>query len=142
MEIKVKYHCGAAKPIRQAHPGEWIDLRAADDVYLEAGKFHLISLGVSIQLPYGYEAIIASRSSTFKNYGVIQTNGIGVIDHTYCGDADLLQFPCYATADKIIHAGDRIAQLRIQKTQGDIEITEVEHLSNKNRGGIGSTGTW
>lgn len=105
-----------------------------------AGESTLINLGVSIELPEGYEAIMAPRSSTFKNYGIIQTNGIGVIDHAYCGEQDVWKMPVYATRTARISAGDRIAQFRIQPVQGAVDVIEVEHLTGKDRGGVGSTG--
>ena len=133
--------------------GCWIDLRAAEDVMLDKGDFTLISLGIAMELPVGYEAILASRSSTFKNYGIIMTNGIGVIDGFstdekgnviqgtgYCGDNDIWKMPVYATRFIKIKKNDRICQFRIQKKQPDIEFIEVEHLGNDNRGGFGSTG--
>lgn len=138
--IKVKYHSEASRPIEQAHAGEWCDLRAGYDVTLKAGERVLIDLGVSIQVPHGHEAIMAPRSSTFKNFGILQTNGIGVIDEKYCGNDDVWKFPCYATRDTEIKAGDRIAQFRIQPFQGALVIGEVEDMGAANRGGLGSTG--
>lgn len=139
MEIKVKYVDEAAKPIAQAHAGEWIDLRAQNDVFMEAGSFTIIPLGVCIKVPKGYEAILAPRSSTFGKFGIIQTNGIGVIDETYCGDSDVWGMPVYATRYTEIMAGDRIAQFRIQPIQGEITIKEVDHMEDESRGGFGST---
>lgn len=140
MNIKVKYHTEAAKPIGQAHDGEWCDLRVAETVQLKAGEFKLIPLGVSIEVPHGYEAIMAPRSSTFKNFGIQQTNSIGVFDETYCGNDDKWFFPAYATREIEIEAGTRIAQFRIQETQGKLNIIEVDDMKNENRGGLGSTG--
>ena len=137
--IIVKYHAEAAKPISQAHSGEWIDLRAATDVFMEEGTFTIIPLGVSIKVPSGYEAILAPRSSTFKKFGIIQTNGVGVIDETYCGEEDVWGMPVYATRYTEIPAGERIAQFRIQPIQGTINIKEVETMEDESRGGFGST---
>ena len=138
-KIIVKYHAKKAKPIAQAHPGEWIDLRAAEDVFMEEGTSTIIPLGVSIKVPTGYEAILAPRSSTFRKFGIIQTNGVGVIDETYCGEEDIWGMPVYATRYTEIPAGERIAQFRIQPIQGSIIIEEVERISDKSRGGFGST---
>lgn len=138
--IKVKYHSENSKPIQQAHPGEWCDLRTAEDVEIRAGERKMINLGVSIQVPEGYEAIMAPRSSTFKNFGIMQTNHIGVIDEKYCGNDDIWHFPAYATRDIKIEAGTRIAQFRIQKNQGELKVIEVEDMESENRGGLGSTG--
>lgn len=140
MKIQVKYHSENSKPIGQAHVGEWIDLKTAEEVVMMAGEHTNIKLGVSIALPVGYEAIMAARSSTFKNFGIIQANGIGIIDETYCGETDEWRFSAYATRDVIIAAGSRIAQFRIQKIQGEIEIEEVNKMEGPARGGFGSTG--
>lgn len=119
---------------------DWIDLRAAEDVELKQGEFKLIHLGVAMQLPEGYEAWIVPRSSTFKNYGIIQTNSKGVIDSTYCGDEDYWRFPAFATRDTKIAKGDRICQFRIHENQPKITFDIVESLNNESRGGFGSTG--
>lgn len=140
-EILIKYHTPAAKPVEQAHMGEWFDVRAAEDYDLKAGNKYVINLGISVRVPHGYEAILAPRSSTFKKYGVIQTNSIGVIDETYSGDDDIWMMPVFATRNAHIDAGDRIAQFRIQRNQGNPRLTEVRYLGKKNRGGLGSTGT-
>lgn len=119
---------------------DWIDLRAAEDVELKAGQFRLIPLGVAMELPKGYEAHIVPRSSTFKNFGIIQTNHMGVVDESYCGDNDQWFFPAYALRDTQIHAGDRICQFRIMEHQPGIRFEETERLGNDDRGGHGSTG--
>lgn len=137
--IKVKYHADIYK-IEQSDIGDWIDLRAAKDVELKTGEYRLIPLGVSIKLPRGYEALIAPRSSTFKHYGIIQTNSIGIIDGSYCGDNDEWMMPVYATKDTIIRKNDRICQFRILKNQPKVYFDEVKTLGKKSRGGFGSTG--
>ncbi|MEW4413057.1 dUTP diphosphatase [Clostridium sp. AN503] len=119
---------------------DWIDLRAAEDLELAAGEFKLIPLGVAMELPKGYEAHVVPRSSTYKNFGIIQTNHMGVIDETYCGDNDQWFFPAYAMRDTQIHAGDRICQFRIMEHQPAIVFDEVESLGHEDRGGHGSTG--
>ena len=140
--IKIKYHTDEIEKLRYIDgKSDWIDLRAAEDVELKAGDFKLISLGVSMKLPKGYEAHIVPRSSTFKTCGIIQTNSMGVIDESYCGDNDVWKMPVYATRDAIIHKNDRICQFRIMKHQPTIEFEEVEHLDGEERGGFGSTGT-
>lgn len=121
--------------------GDWIDLRTGVDILIEKGQFVYIPLGVAIQLPTGYEALVVPRSSTFKNYGLIQANSIGVIDESYCGDNDEWHFPAYATRQITIPKNTRICQFRIIQHQPDIEIIEVKELGNENRGGLGSTGT-
>lgn len=118
----------------------WIDLRAAEEITLKTGEFKLIPLGVAMELPKGYEAHIVPRSSTFKNYGIIQTNHQGVIDHSYCGDNDQWYMPVYATRDTQIHMNDRICQFRIMKIQPQIHFEEVCHLGGIDRGGFGNTG--
>ena len=119
---------------------DWIDLRAAERVELKAGEFKLIPLGIAMQLPKGYEAHIVPRSSTFKNYGIIQTNHMGVVDESYCGDNDQWHMPVYALRDTVIHVNDRICQFRIMEHQPKIVFEEVEALSAPDRGGFGSTG--
>ncbi len=119
---------------------DWIDLRAAEDVELKAGQFKMIPLGVAMKLPKGYEAHIVPRSSTFKNFGIIQTNHMGVIDETYCGSNDQWHFPAYALRDTIIHVNDRICQFRIMEHQPQVNFEQAEELSDQDRGGLGSTG--
>ena len=141
MNIKIKYHTGDIEKLRYIDgKSDWIDLRSAEDVELKAGDFKLISLGVSMELPNGYEAHIVPRSSTFKTWGIIQTNSMGVIDESYCGDNDIWKMPVYATRDTIIHKNDRICQFRIEKHQPTIKFEEVEHLEGNERGGFGSSG--
>ena len=140
-EIKVKYfHDDMAELCYIAGKSDWIDLRAAQEVTLKAGEFRLIPLGVAIALPQGYEAHIAPRSSTFKNYGILQTNSVGVVDCSYCGDNDQWHMPVYATRDVTIEKGARICQFRIMKNQPPLLFTRVEHLDAPDRGGFGSTG--
>lgn len=119
---------------------DWIDLRAAEDVTMVAGEFKLIPLGVAMQLPKGYEAHIVPRSSTYKNFGIIQTNHIGIVDNSYCGSSDWWYMPAYALRDTEIHKNDRICQFRIMENQPKLVFEETVQLEGKNRGGIGSTG--
>lgn len=119
---------------------DWIDLRSAEDIKLKKGEFKLISLGVAMELPKGYEAHIVPRSSTFKNFGLIQTNHCGIVDESYCGNDDVWMFPALAVRDTEISINDRICQFRIFKHQPAIVFNEVEDLDNKTRGGFGSTG--
>lgn len=139
--IKIKYHTDEIEKLRYIDgKSDWIDLRAAEDVELKAGEFKLISLGVSMELPKGYEAYIVPRSSTFKNFGIIQTNHHAIIDETYCGDNDIWKYPAYALRDTVIHKNDRICQFRIEKHQPTIKFEEVDTLGNEDRDGIGSSG--
>lgn len=139
--IKIKYHSDEIEKLTYIEgKSDWIDLRAAEEVELKQGEFKLIKLGVSMQLPAGYEAVVVPRSSTYKNFGIIQTNHMGVIDETYCGDNDVWMMPVLAVRDTVIHVNDRICQFRIQKHQPQILFEEVEVLGNNDRGGIGSTG--
>ena len=137
--IKIKYH-NDIRPLEILDNGDWIDLRAAEDVNLEQGDFRLISLGVSMKLPEGYEAHIVPRSSTFKHWGIIQANHMGVIDNSYCGDNDIWKFPAIATRDAVIYKNDRICQFRIMKKQPCVRFDTVEHLNGPDRGGFGSSG--
>ena len=139
MKIKVKYHSNIY-PLERIENGDWIDLRVAEDVSMKAGEFKLISLGVSMQLPDGYEALIVPRSSTFKNWGVLQTNHCGVIDNSYCGDNDIWMFPALATRDVFIEKNSRICQFRIQQKMQYVSFETVDNLGNPDRKGFGSSG--
>ena len=119
---------------------DWVDLRAADEVVLKAGEYRAIPLGVAMKLPKGYEAHVVPRSSTFKNFGVIQINHMGVIDESYCGDNDQWYFSAYALRDTVIHVNDRICQFRIMEHQPALGFEEVVRLEGEDRGGFGSTG--
>ena len=139
MKIKVKYFTDI-EPLGKIEVGDYVDLRAAKDIYMEKGQYMAIPLGVAMELPEGYEAMVVPRSSTFKNYGLLMTNGVGIIDNSYCGDDDQWHFPAYATHDTVILKGERICQFRIIENQPEIEFETVEHLGNQSRGGLGSTG--
>lgn len=140
-QIRIKYFTDKIDKLEYiAGKSDWIDLRASEEVTLKAGEFKLIPLGVAMELPQGYEAHLVPRSSTFKNYGILQTNSCGIIDCTYCGDEDMWRMPVYATRDTVIHINDRICQFRIVENQPKIVFDEVESLGNANRGGFGSTG--
>lgn len=140
MKIQIKYFDKDLERIEKIEQGDWIDLRVSETVELKAGEYKLIPLGVGMILPKGYEAHIVPRSSTFKNFGVIQTNHMGVIDESYCGENDQWRFPAYALRDTVIHKNDRICQFRIMKKQEKIEFEEVDSLNTISRGGFGSTG--
>ena len=139
MKIEVRYHTDIDH-LEKTTNGDWIDLRAAEDVELKAGEFKIIPLGVSIRLPYGYEAHIVPRSSTFKHWGIIQTNHMGVVDNSYCGDNDVWCFPALATRDVFIEKNSRICQFRIMPKMGEPQLVTVDKLGDINRGGFGSSG--
>lgn len=139
MEIKIKYFTDV-EPIAKKNNSDWHDLRAAERVELEQGEFKLIPLGVGMILPDDYEANIVPRSSTFKTWGIIQTNHFAVIDNSYSGDNDQWFYPVYATRDTVIEKNDRICQFRINKKMPDVELVTVEHLNDIDRGGFGSSG--
>lgn len=140
--IEIRYHSDELVRLEriEGKKSDWIDLRAAENVTLRQGDFALISLGISVKLPEGYEMIIVPRSSTFKNFGILQTNSMGVVDESYCGDSDIIKFPALAMRDTEIHVNDRICQFRILRHQPEITFAEKEHLGGKDRGGFGSTG--
>ena len=141
-EIKVRYyHDDMEELCYVAGKSDWIDLRAAEEVTLKAGEFCLIPLGVAIALPEGYEAHLVPRSSTFKNYGILQTNSMGVVDYSFRGDADQWHFPAYATRDVTIEKNARICQFRIMAHQPVIQFVKKDALGDTDRGGFGSTGT-
>lgn len=141
MEITIKYH-NDIDHILILEQGDWFDLRAAEDVEMKAGDFKLISLGVSMKLPDGYEAHVIPRSSTFKTWGILQTNSMGLIDNSYCGNDDIWKFPALAMRDTVIHKNDRICQFRLVKKMDfdRVVFNVVDHLDGASRGGFGSTG--
>ena len=145
LQILVRYHDDfPGEPLQKIEKitvGDWIDLRAAEDVHLFGGSDILISLGVSMKLPEGYEAHIVPRSSTFLKYKIMQTNSVGIIDNSYSGDNDIWKLPVIAFDETTIHKNDRICQFRIVKRMPDVEFVEVEVLDDDDRGGFGSTGT-
>ena len=138
--IKIKYHTNEIDKITEIAIGDWIDLRAAETVAMNTGDFKLISLGVSMKLPEGYEAHVVPRSSTFKKWGILQTNSMGIIDNSYSGTNDIWRFPALAMRDTVINKNDRICQFRIVKRQPTVEFEEVDTLDSIDRGGFGSTG--
>ena len=140
-KIKIKYHVKELEKLRYIDgKSDWIDLRVAEEVKMKAGEFRLISMGISVELPKGYEMWILPRSSAFKNFGVIQTNAMGVVDESFCGDNDIIHMPILAMRDTELHINDRIGQFRIAKHQAEIHFVEVEHLNHADRGGFGTTG--
>lgn len=141
VDVKIKYFDDDLRRLEYIDgKSDWIDLRAAKDVVLKKGDSTLIPLGIAMELPSGFEAIVAPRSSTFKNFGLIQTNSIGIIDNSYCGENDQWMYPVFATKDIFIHKNDRICQFRIQRNQPEIVFETVKELDGKNRNGFGSTG--
>lgn len=140
VQIKIKYLDDSIKRLTYVDgKSDWIDLAAAETVTLKKGEFKLIHLGVAMELPEGYEAHIAPRSSTYKNFKILQTNSVGVVDRSYCGPNDWWKMAVYATEDTTINKGDRIAQFRIIENQPKLNFVESE-LTGKDRGGFGSTG--
>ena len=140
-KIQIRYISDQIEPLDYiAGVSDWIDLRVAEEVEMKAGEFRLIPLGVAMELPAGYEAHLVPRSSTFKNYGILQTNSMGVVDCSYCGDNDMWRMPVFATRDVTIEKGARIAQFRIMANQPRLNFVPVEHLEGADRGGFGSTG--
>ena len=139
--IKIKYFTDKIEKLAYiGGKSDWVDLRSAEDVTLKKGEFKLIPLGIAMELPKGYEAHVVPRSSTYKNFGVIQTNHMGVIDETYCGDNDQWFMPVLAMRDTRIHVDDRICQFRIMEHQPELVFEETEILGHADRGGHGSTG--
>lgn len=151
LQIRIKYFSDDAIRLKKISVGDWIDLYANEDVVIEQGERHMIPLGIAMELPEGYEAHVVPRSSTFKTWGIIQTNHMGVIDSSYCGDNDQWHFPAYCLDGKWanekcvpyteIKKGDKICQFRIMECQPPIEFVEVDELGNEDRGGFGSTGS-
>ena len=139
--IKIKYISKDIENILKIDNGDWIDLRSAETVKLKKGESALIHLGIAMELPDGFEAHIVPRSSTFKKCGIIQTNHMGIIDNSYCGDTDEWMMPVYATRDTQINLNDRVCQFRIEQKQPVILFKEIDSLKNNSRGGFGSTGS-
>lgn len=139
MNVKVKYFTDI-EPLSITDIGDWVDLRAAEDVSMKSGDFCLIPLGVAMELPEDYEAHIVPRSSTYKKWHILQANHMGVIDNSYSGDSDQWMFPAIAMEDTMIHKNDRICQFRIMERQPRLNFVRVEHLTGPDRGGFGSTG--
>lgn len=140
MKIQIKYFSEDIDKIKKIENGDWIDLRASEDVKLKKGEFRLIPLGIGMILPDGYEAHIVPRSSTFKNFKIIQTNHCGIIDNSYSGDSDQWFFTAYALEDTEIKCNERICQFRIVEKMNNIRFETVPHLNETCRGGFGSTG--
>lgn len=139
LTITIKYFKDS-KRLKKIDKGDWVDLSANETVILKKGEFKLIPLGVAMKLPNGYEANIVPRSSTYKNFKVLQTNSFGVVDSSYCGDDDEWKMPVIAMEDTVIHKGDRICQFRLNRIQPSFKFKTVSHLNGVNRGGFGSTG--
>lgn len=143
--IQIKYFCNSEgikqEPVSVNSKGDWIDLRANERYELKKGDLAFIRLGVAMRLPEGYEAHLSPRSSTFKKWGILQVNSVGVIDNSYSGDNDEWMMPVLAMRDTVIERGDRVCQFRIIERQPEISFEEVSHLDSEDRGGFGSTGS-
>lgn len=139
MQILIRYHAPVTR-IAKLPQGDWIDLRAAERVEMKQGEHRLISLGVSMKLPEGYEAHVLPRSSLFKNHGLLLVNSCGIIDESYSGDGDIWFLNAYATRDTVVEFDERICQFRLFEKMKEPEILEVDHLEGPDRGGFGSTG--
>lgn len=153
MKIRIKYFEDAVK-LKKITKGNWIDLYANKDLFVKVGERAMIPLGFALELPKGWEAHLAPRSSTFKTWGIIQTNSVGVVDDTYIGDNDQWHMPVYCLEGKStekssdgiekegtwIKKGDKVAQFRIMEVMPEIEFQEVESFGNADRGGFGTTG--
>lgn len=139
-KIYIKYHDNGLERSVKIKQGDWVDLRAAETVALSRFEYAEISLGISIRLPKNFEAHIVPRSSTYKKWGIIESNSMGVIDNSYSGDQDIWKFPAIALRDTVIEKNDRICQFRIIRKQPKLRFIEKLFLGGKNRGGFGSTG--
>lgn len=142
MKIEIKYLSDKIEHLEKLEKGDWIDLRAAKNISLNQGETALIPLGICMKIPDGYEAHIAPRSSTYKNFGITMPNSIGIIDGSYCGEDDEWFMLAKAERDTSIAVNDRVCQFRIIEKQPEFELLIVEHMSGENRGGYGSTGKW
>ena len=154
MIIRIKYFDKATK-LKKITKGNWIDVYANKDVFVKCGERAMVPLGFALELPEGWEGHLAPRSSTFKTWGIIQTNSVGVVDDTYIGDNDQWHMPVYCLQGKDIESddngeeikgtwirkGDKIGQFRIMEVMPEIEFEEVDSFGNEDRGGFGTTGT-
>lgn len=140
-KLKIKYHVKELEKLCYIDgKSDWIDLRVAENVSMKQGEYRLISMGISVEIPKGYEMLIVPRSSAYKNFGILQTNAMGVVDESFCGDNDIIHMPILAMRDTEIHINDRIGQFRLMPHQPEVHFIEVDHLDNENRGGFGTTG--
>ena len=140
-KLKIKYHVKELEKLRYIDgKSDWIDLRVAENVSMKQGEYRLISMGISVEIPKGYELLIVPRSSAYKNFGILQTNAMGVVDESFCGDNDIIHMPILAMRDTEIHINDRIGQFRLMPHQPEVHFIEVDHLDNEDRGGFGTTG--
>ena len=140
-KLKIKYHVKELEKLRYIDgKSDWIDLRVAENVSMKQGEYRLISMGISVEIPKGYEMLIVPRSSAYKNFGILQTNAIGVVDESFCADNDIIHMPILAMRDTEIHINDRIGQFRLMPHQPEVHFIEVDHLDNEDRGGFGTTG--
>jgi dUTP pyrophosphatase len=140
MQIKIKYFNDKLLPLEKITKGNWIDLRASRSIVLRKGESLNIPLGIAMELPQGYEAHIVPRGSTFKNFKIVQTNHMGVVDTTYCGDTDEWSMPVLAVENTVILMNERICQFRIMESMCEFEFITVKTLGNVDRSGFGSTG--
>ena len=141
MQIKIKrFDKSLPLPEYKTKSAAAFDLYSRLNITISPNKVILIPLNIAVQLPKGYHSILLARSSMHK-LGIIPANGIGLIDQDYCGDDDELCFPVinFTNQEIKIEKGTRLAQLLIEKTEV-IELLEVDHLNNLNRGGFGTTG--
>ena len=140
-KLKIKYHVKELEKLRYIDgKSDWIDLRVAENVSMKQGEYRLISMGISVEIPKGYEMLIVPRSSAYKNFGILQTNAMGVVDESFCGDNDIIHMPILAMRDTEIHINDRIGQFRLMPHQPEVHFIEVDHLDSEDRGGFGTTG--
>lgn len=140
-KLKIKYHVKELEKLRYIDgKSDWIDLRVAENVSMKQGEYRLISMGISVEIPKGYEMLIVPRSSAYKNFGILQTNAMGVVDESFCGDNDIIHMPILAMRDTEIHINDRIGQFRLMPHQPEVHFIEVDHLDNEDRGSFGTTG--
>ena len=140
-KLKIKYHVKELEKLRYIDgKSDWIDLRVAENVSMKQGEYRLISMGISVEIPKGYEMLIVPRSSAYKNFGILQTNAMGVVDESFCGDKDIIHMPILAMRDTELHINDRIGQFRLMPHQPEVHFIEVDHLDNEDRGGFGTTG--
>ena len=140
-KLKIKYHVKELEKLRYIDgKSDWIDLRVAENVSMKQGEYRLISMGISVEIPKGYEMLIVPSSSAYKNFGILQTNAMGVVDESFCGDNDIIHMPILAMRDTEIHINDRIGQFRLMPHQPEVHFIEVDHLDNEDRGSFGTTG--
>ena len=139
---KITFNIGT--PNEKKEKLQWIDCERDGEktkkIIYHKGDFLMLPLGFSMKQPKGYEVNLLPRSSTFKNFGVIQANSMAIGDDTFISDNDMYHYPVIALTDGEMYLYDRICQMQVNKTT-NLKLNEVKTLGeNETRGGFGESG--